>query len=103
MPWIHLEDIVGVFLWALDSRWQGPVNGVQPDPVRNADLMATLRKVVGRPWSPPAPAFGIKLVEAIAGVPSELILGSQRVTTKVLPDHYAFRHPELTEALRASI
>lgn len=103
LPWIHLDDIVGVFLWALDSGWQGPVNGVQPEPVRNADLMAALRKVLGRPWSPPAPAFGIKLVEAVAGVPSELILGSQRVTTRVLTGRYTFRHPELVEALKASV
>jgi uncharacterized protein (TIGR01777 family) len=103
LPWIHLDDIVGVFLWALDSGWEGPVNGVQPEPVRNADLMAALRKVLRRPWSPPAPAFGIKLVEAMAGVPSELILGSQRVTTTVLPGRYRFRHADLFEALKASV
>lgn len=103
LPWIHLDDIVGVFLWALDLGWQGPVNGVQPEPVRNSDLMSALRKALGRPWSPPAPAFGIKLVEAIAGVPSELILGSQRVTTKVLPGRYTFRYPELVDALKASV
>lgn len=103
MPWIHLQDIVGVMLWALDTRYVGPLNGVQPVPARNSKVMAALRKAMGRPWSPPAPTLGIKLVEAVAGIPSELILGSQRVTTKVLPGKYAFAVPELDAAVRSCI
>ncbi len=103
MPWIHLDDIVGIFAWALESGYQGTVNAVQPEPARNADLMATIRRVVGRPWSPPGPTFGFKIVEAVAGIPSELILVSQRVTTTVLPGKYDFRYPNLEKAVRAAL
>jgi uncharacterized protein (TIGR01777 family) len=103
MPWIHLDDIVGIFVWALEKEFSGPVNGVQPNPARNADLMAAVRRALGRPWSPPAPVFGIKLVEAIAGIPSELILGSQRVTTTILPGQYPFKYTDLDQAVKAAL
>ena len=35
MPWIHLDDLVGIYLAALDGdAWSGPVNASAPEPVR---------------------------------------------------------------------
>src|SRR6266576_2891887 len=34
MPWIHLDDLVGIYLAALDGDdWSGPVNASAPEPV----------------------------------------------------------------------
>src|SRR4051812_17437405 len=36
MPWIHVDDIVSLYLAALDGGdWSGPVNGSAPEPVTN--------------------------------------------------------------------
>src|SRR3954447_11430857 len=36
MPWIHLDDLAGLYLRALDdASWTGPVNGSAPNPVTN--------------------------------------------------------------------
>ena len=37
MPWIHMADLVDMFVTALDDdRYRGPINGVGPAPVSNA-------------------------------------------------------------------
>jgi len=38
MSWIHLEDIVGLFIHALDSAATGPLEGVAPRPVTNREF-----------------------------------------------------------------
>ena len=43
---------------ALDEpSLSGVVHATSPEPVRNAELMATLRTVLHRPWAPPTPAL----------------------------------------------
>ena len=43
MPWIHSEDVVGMFVAALgDERWQGVVNATAPGPVTNREFSHAL-------------------------------------------------------------
>ena len=101
MSWIHIEDLASIFQWAVDSDYVGPVNGVGPDPVRNGDLMATMRRVMGRPWSPPAPAFALKLAGAMMGMETGVVLQSQRAKSRVLAEHgFEYRFTDLAEAIR---
>ena len=47
MSWIHIDDIVGIFLLALDNpEARGPINGTAPHPVRNADFSKALARVL---------------------------------------------------------
>ena len=43
-----------------DETLEGIFNATGPQPVTNKVFMRAMRKVVGRPWSPPAPAFMVK-------------------------------------------
>jgi hypothetical protein len=39
MPWIHAEDIVELYLAALDdAAWEGAINACAPEPVTNTEL-----------------------------------------------------------------
>lgn len=79
MSWIHEVDLARMFVWLADHCERPTViNGSAPNPARNADLMSTLRRVVGRPWAPPAPAFAMKLLSSFGGPASELVLDSCR-------------------------
>ncbi len=101
MPWIHIDDMAQVFLWALESKSAGVVNGVGPAPVRNSEFMATMRQVARRPWSPPAPSFALGLVGSIMGVQTDVVLQSQRVKSKVLQDaDFEYRFPDLHSAIK---
>ncbi len=102
ISWIHLEDLAGIFRWAVESDHVGAVNGVGLHPVRNRELMAAMRETFGKPWSPPAPAFVLKLAGAFMGVQTDVLLQGQRVKSRVLAEAgFEYRHPELRGALKS--
>jgi nucleoside-diphosphate-sugar epimerase len=50
MPWIHIDDEVGLILWALDTvDISGPVNAAAPNPVTNRTFSKLLGKALKRP------------------------------------------------------
>jgi uncharacterized protein len=102
MPWIHLEDEIGLLLAALDSPgFSGPINGSAPQPVTNAEFSRTLGRVLRRPAFAPVPAAAIKL---LYGEMSQIVVtGVRMVPGRADELGYAFRHPELEEALRSTL
>lgn len=101
MSWIHVEDLAKLFHWAVESDHQGAVNGVGPEPVRNKELMAALRRSLNRPWSPPAPAFAVKIVARLMGKQVDPVLDSQRAKSSVLvKSGFQYNFPALESALR---
>jgi uncharacterized protein (TIGR01777 family) len=100
MPWIHLEDIVGILLHASRTdALRGPLNGVAPSPVTNADFTSALARAVHRPALLPVPAIALRIA---FGEMSEILMSSQRVVPRLARETgYAFRHPALDAALLA--
>lgn len=97
MSWIHLEDLAGIYKFALQQPVRGPVNGVAPNPVVNADFTRALGGAVKRPAIFPVPEFGLKL---LFGEMSSVLLGSQRVLPqKAVTEGYHYRFPQLDAAL----
>ena len=101
MSWIHLRDIVHMVGWLADhAAATGTYNGTAPAPTTNRNFMATLRKVLHRPWSPPAPAFAVRIGSAIMGIDGDLALtGCRAVPQRFLESGFAFEFPELLPAL----
>jgi uncharacterized protein (TIGR01777 family) len=100
MPWIHVDDVVGLLLHAAaQDSLCGPLNGTAPTPVTNADFSAALGRALHRPALLPVPAFALK---AAFGEMSGMLMASQRaLPRRALESGYAFAHPELDGALRA--
>ncbi len=98
-PWIHLDDVVGIFVYALKTPGLfGPVNLTAPNPVTNAAFAQTLGRVLHRPAFAPIPAF---LLRAMVGEFAETLLGGQRVLPTVAQrEGYRFRFETLEAALR---
>ena len=101
MSWIALQDAVKVLRAAIDdARWNGAVNLVSPEPVRNSDFTRVLASVLHRPAICPAPAFALRL--ALGEMADALLLSSQRVLPECLQQYgYAFRYENLEAALHA--
>ncbi len=77
MPWIHLDDLCRLAQFCVEhSEIDGPVNGVAPNPVRNAEFTAALGTALRRPAFLPVPEFALRL---LYGEMAEVVLGSQRV------------------------
>jgi uncharacterized protein len=103
MSWIHIDDEVGLLLWALDNdRVSGIVNATAPNPVTNRELSKALGRALHRPAFMPIPKFAVsalrggELADAVAG-------GARVLPRRALDLGYEFKHPELDEALRSAL
>jgi uncharacterized protein len=99
VSWIHIDDIAGLFLLALDRRdASGPINGTAPEPVTNWGFSQTVAKVLWRPCWLRVPRFAVRLA---MGEMSELATRGQRVIpTRAKALGYEFKYPLLEPALR---
>ncbi|WP_306639513.1 TIGR01777 family oxidoreductase [Sanyastnella coralliicola] len=96
--WIHIDDLVNIFLFALENNLSGAYNAVAPNPVTNEEMSRQLAKALGKPfWAPNVPGFVLKM---IFGDMSEVILGSQKVSAEKLEDSgFNFSFPDIDQAL----
>ena len=99
VSWIHLEDLLRMFEWLLDSEdARGVYNGTAPTPVTNRELSKALGRVLRRPAIFPVPGFALRIA---LGEVSVLLTEGQHVTpTRALAGGFAFRFPEIEPALR---
>jgi uncharacterized protein (TIGR01777 family) len=102
LPWIHAEDIVGLYLAALDGAdWVGAANACAPEPATNRDFSRALGRALHRPALAPVPGFAVRL---LYGDMAEIVTAGQRtVPMRALEHGYAFRHTDLDEALRDAL
>ena len=71
-----------------------------PNPVRNTDFMAALRKAVRRPWSPPVPEPSVRFGAWLLRTDPELaLLGRRCVPTRLLREGFHFQFLELKHSL----
>ncbi|MGU3473458.1 TIGR01777 family oxidoreductase [Paenibacillus sp. D51F] len=98
VSWIHLEDIVRMILFILDTATiEGPVNASAPEPVHNEAFFKIAAAAMRRPYWFPVPAPLLKLA---LGEQSALLLEGQRVIpSKALEAGFSFRYPTLEAAM----
>lgn len=103
MPWISIEDVVGIVKSAIENETlRGPVNAVAPKPVQNEDFTRTIARLLRRPAIFPVPAFALKLLLGEMG--EVLLLSSQRAIPKKLASAgYVFQYPEIESALKRAL
>src|SRR3954454_7719049 len=98
LPWIHVDDLVGLYLRALDdASWSGAYNGAAPAPVTNRDFSKALGRALHRPAVAPVPGIALRV---LYGDMAEVVTEGQRaVPERALAAGFAFQHPDLDEAL----
>jgi uncharacterized protein len=98
MPWIHLDDLVGLMLFAAEQQAnRGPMNAVAPTPITNREFTRALAHALHRPAILPAPYFGMRL---LFGEFASILFASQRVLPDVATKQgYKFQYPEINTAL----
>ena len=102
MPWIHIDDVVRIYLSALDHEgWSGAVNASAPEPATNQEFSKALGRALHRPAIAPVPGFALKL---LYGDMAQIVVTGQRaVPARTLELGYDFTHPDLDEALKAAV
>ena len=102
MPWIHLDDLIGIYLAAIDNQdFHGPINASAPEPATNKGFAKALGHAIKRPALAPVPGIAIK---AMYGEMSQIVLkGVRMVPGRAAELGYEFQHPDLGEALRSTL
>jgi uncharacterized protein (TIGR01777 family) len=103
LPWVHIDDEVGLILWALDSdNVSGVVNAAAPNPVTNREFTQALAKALNRPAAMRVPKFALTVLRGREL--ADTVAGGQRVIPRRAVDlGYSFRYPELEPAIEAAL
>src|SRR5205823_13965387 len=93
-----------------DRRWTGALerggvsgtfSATAATPITNKEFMRELRRVLHRPWSPPAPAWGVRLGWWLMRAESSLALcGCRCAPKRFLEAGFSFQFPDLRPALK---
>ncbi len=98
MPWIHLDDVVGLICHAMtEPAITGALNAVAPQTLCQAEFTQAMAASFDKRVWLQVPAV---MLRAGLGEMSELLLcGQNTVPAKALRSGYEFRHPALLDAL----
>ena len=96
--WIHIDDVVRVFMYLLKYCGEGTFNAVAPNPVTQVDLIKSMAKIMDKPMVfPKIPKIVMKIA---LGEMHYLLFSSQRVSCKKIVDKgFVFKYPNVQPAL----
>ncbi|AHI06142.1 cell division inhibitor SULA [Bdellovibrio bacteriovorus W] len=99
MSWIHLEDIVSMFVFAIENEnVNGPLNGCAPHPVTNKVFTKSLVHSLEVTQGPPVPLVALKV---LFGEMGSVIVGSTRGSAeKAEKLGFEFKYSFLDDALK---
>ncbi|WP_339702121.1 TIGR01777 family oxidoreductase [uncultured Marixanthomonas sp.] len=99
MSWIHIDDIVCVYMHILKNGLQGIYNATAPNPVTNEKMTRKIAAYLKKDlWLPNVPGFVLRLV---LGEMSILVLKGQLVSSKKLEESgYKFKYVNVVPAIK---
>lgn len=100
LPWIHIEDLCKMYLFAIENpSISGAYNAVVGDDLNNEELSKALANVLNRPFfMPKIPQF---LLNFIFGEMSVILTKGSRVSSdKIKNEGFEFSFPEVNKALQ---
>ncbi|MDQ6930899.1 MAG: TIGR01777 family oxidoreductase, partial [Candidatus Eremiobacteraeota bacterium] len=105
VPWIHIDDLVSLYLFVIDREMRGAINAVAPDYATSARFAQALGSALQRPALVPAPAVALR---AILGEFASTVLASQLVIPARAEDagftwRYTFVETAMAQALHSKV
>jgi NAD dependent epimerase/dehydratase family enzyme len=87
-----------------DPQMSGTYHVTSPNPVTNAEMMRTYRRLLGRRVGLPAPAIGARLAAPIMGSSASLALTGRRcVPARLLEEGFEFSQPDFEPTARRAL
>lgn len=97
MPWIHVDDLVGIIQHAIDKHLEGAYNAVACCD-SNATFMRTIAKQLKKPFFFPAvPSFVMRML--FGEMADVLLKGTSASNQKIIKAGFSFQHSTLNDAV----
>ncbi len=95
VPWIHIDDVCGMILFAIEKNINGIYNAASSEPVNQKTLAKQIAKVLQKKCfiAPPIPSFVLKLM--LGEMSIELLKSISISNTKIKKEGYNFLYPSL--------
>ncbi|MBC7555686.1 MAG: TIGR01777 family protein [Chryseobacterium sp.] len=96
--WIHLTDLVEMYLFTAQHELEGIYNAVAPNPLSNKQLTVAIAKQLKKPlFLPNIPEF---IMQMILGEMHEILFSSQNVDNKkIIKEGFSFNYTSVEKAL----
>ena len=102
LPWIHIEDVTDMFIFALENSFTGTYNAVAPEEQTSFSFSKLLAKKMKRPFLPiGVPTFILKLIFGELSI--ILTTGSRISSKKIRNAGFQFSHKELKKSLNSLV
>jgi uncharacterized protein len=105
VSWIGLDDLSRAMLLAIDdASMSGTYHLTSPNPVTNAEMMSTYRRLLGKRFGLSSPAPLVRLGAPLLGSSGSLALTGRRVVPTRLIEHgFVFEQTSFEEAARTAL
>lgn len=105
VSWVGLDDLLTAMILAIDDETMtGTYHVTSPNPVTNAEMMSTYRRLLGRRIGLPSPAWLARIGAPILGSSASLALTGRRVVpTRLLERGFTFEQPDFEPAARKAL
>jgi uncharacterized protein (TIGR01777 family) len=96
-PWVHHEDIVSIYKYAIQSNIDGPVNAAAPGIVRMKEFAEAVGNALGRPSAMKVPEFALRIM---LGESADMVIkGQKAIPEKLTGDGFEFKYPNVRKSL----
>ena len=98
MPWIHIDDLVNMYIFSMENQISGVFNAVAPQHITNRQLVRSIARAMGKfAFLPGVPEWILKL---FYGEMADIMLQGNKVSSEmIISQGYHFNFPTVEEAL----
>ncbi len=98
MPWVHINDLCEMYIFAIKNKFSGVYNAVAPEITSNSDFIHAIAKVVNqRIFFPNVPSFVLKMM--LGEMSTMLLTGVAASSKKIITAEFKFQFKNLDNAL----
>lgn len=100
LPWIHLHDIVRMFLFAIENKpVEGVLNGVAPNVITSSQFASAFGRSLWRPAFLPLPEFAANILLGYERA-KMLTRGQKVIPKRPLELGFSYKYPTISEACK---
>ena len=99
-PWIHVNDVAGLYHHAIQTDMNGVYNAVSPQTVTNGEFSSAFAQALWRPAFIPLPGFVPKVM--FGPERAKIMTEGQKVIPKrTVESGYEYIYPDIKDACKA--